>query len=90
MIATKISPNQSCICGSGAKFKKCCGPRGGLTQIEYDEVQAYREDEARERAKRPRSRGDKMPFLLYFASMCAPAQAFSSPAPRPSISRRGR
>ena len=79
-------PNGPCTCDSGKKYKKCCGPRGGLTEIGYAEVQAYNEERDREYAKKPR-RESKMPFLTDFAAMADP-YLHSSPPPRPPISRR--
>jgi hypothetical protein len=64
---SKLSPNDKCICGSGTKFKKCCGPRGGLNEIDHAEVQAYREQSDRDYASRPRSR--TRPSLVHFAHM---------------------
>jgi SEC-C motif len=31
-LASKIGPNSSCICASGRKFKKCCGPLTDLSK----------------------------------------------------------
>lgn len=82
-MTTKVGPNQPCTCGSGKKFKKCCGPRGGLTEIEYAEEQAYKDEAARERAKRPR-RHPSLPAALFglFGSM------YSYPGPMPDKPRR--
>lgn len=39
----KIERNQSCLCGSGFKFKKCCGPE--LKDPDYEEAyKAYKEE----------------------------------------------
>jgi len=59
--------NKPCMCGSGIKFKKCCGPRGGLTQLEFDEVQAHKENQARLRRMQPRSR-TPLPLMSMFGS----------------------
>lgn len=80
-------PNGPCTCGSGTKYKKCCGPRGGLTKIEYAEEQAHREERARDRASRPRN-SSAFPSMLAFAVM---GQSAMSSCPPPSVaSRRGR
>jgi len=81
-------PNGPCTCDSGKKYKRCCGPRGGLTQIEYAEEQAYKEERAREYAKKPR-RASTLPFITYFAAMADPF-IHSRSAPRPSINRKSR
>ncbi len=79
----KIGPNKPCSCGSGRKFKKCCGPRGGLTEIQYAEDQAYREKRERERGpKRIRDIMLPIPLLEIFGPGPGPAP----PPPR----KRGR
>ena len=84
----KIGPNQPCTCGSGVKFKKCCGPRGGLTEIEYAEEQAYKYERDRERILRPRrGKSAMIPFL--FAGMMGMDLSGPGPAP-PTPRKRGR
>lgn len=82
-------PNGPCTCDSGKKYKKCCGPRGGLTEIGYAEVQAYKEERTRNKVLQAKDGlvSSKMPFLMYFAAMADP-YLNEMPAPRPSISRR--
>ena len=84
---TKVSPNDKCICGSGTKFKKCCGPRDGLNEIDYAEVQAYKEQRERDyiaRCNNPRRAGAGAAMtLMHFASMYSESP-YKQP-PRPPI-----
>ena len=88
---TKVSPNDKCICGSGTKFKKCCGPRGGLNEIDYAEVQAYKEQRERDyvaRRNNPRRAGaGAAMMLMHFASMGSMHLPYEQPT-RPSIKSR--
>lgn len=71
-------PNKPCTCGSGRKYKKCCGPRGGLTEIEYAEEMAYREERSRNSRGRSRKASAFLPLMMGFASM-----AYDVPGPGP-------
>ena len=84
----KISPNEPCDCGSGRKFKKCCGARGRVTVVSVAEGMAHSEERWREHAKKPKSKRSKMPFFL-FASMMSLPHSGPGPAPLPP-KKRGR
>lgn len=81
----KIGPNEPCCCGSGKKFKKCCGPRGGLTEIQYAEEQARYED----RMRTPRRRSSGLPLLGLLAAGFTGYATGPGPAP-PTPPKRGR
>ena len=84
----KIGPNQPCDCGSGRKFKKCCGARGRITVVSVAEDMAYNEERWREHAKKPKKKhGAMIPFL--FAGMMGVDLAGPGPAP-PTPRKRGR
>lgn len=82
--------NGPCTCGSGLKYKKCCGTRGGLTPLEYAEEQAYKEERTRNKVLQAKDGlGSKMPFLTYFAAMANP-YINSGRMPRPPINHRSK
>lgn len=84
----KISPNQPCDCGSGRKFKKCCGPRGRVTDPMLAEQQAHSEEYWREQRKKPKKKGGAIiPFLA--AGMFGVDLAGPGPLP-PAPKKRGR
>ena len=84
----KIGPNKPCSCGSGRKFKKCCGPRGGLTKMQYDEEQAYIEDRDREYMLKC-VRDKRKDFMLPMIPMLGMFEDGPGPAPPPPR-KRGR
>lgn len=86
---SRIGPNEPCDCGSGKKFKKCCGALGRVTDPVQAEQDAIHEEYLRERAKNPRKRGSMVPFILGFSALAH--EALSGPGPLPPRPRkRGR
>jgi hypothetical protein len=84
----RIGPNQQCDCGSGKKFKKCCGARGRITDPVQAEQQAHNEERWREQRKKPKSKDAALiPFL--FAGMLGADLSGPGPAP-PKPKRRNR
>lgn len=80
----KIGPNQPCDCGSGKKFKKCCGARGRITDPVRAESLAHSEDYWREQAKKPKKKSDRalIPLLFGMAGMSYPGPGPAPPKPK--------
>jgi hypothetical protein len=61
--------NEPCECGSGTKFKKCCGARGRITVMSVAEDMAYCEARVREPRKKSKSTGAFLSFATFAASV---------------------
>lgn len=68
--------NEPCECGSGLKFKKCCGARGRIQTISVAEELAYREARLREPPKKSKSL-DAIGGFLSFTAFAASANMAS-------------
>lgn len=85
---SKIGPNQPCDCGSGKKFKKCCGARGRIPVVKVAEDMAYSEERWREHAKKPKPKGDAIIPMAIFAAMAGDIPGPGPVPPKPK--KRGR
>lgn len=81
----RIGPNQPCDCGSGKKFKKCCGARGRITDPVQAEQQAHSEEYWREQRKKPKTGKDAVLFPLLFGMA---GMSYHGPGPAPPKPKR--